>query len=134
MVFLDSGCLIALADASDQHHVAAVEHWQSFSPRPEMTTTSFVLDEVATFLNTRGFHAKAVDVVERLVASPRAAIVHPDQNLFEAAWAYFRAREDKRYSLTDCLSFVVMEQEEIREALAFDAHFEQAGFIRRPGR
>ena len=40
----------------------------------------------------------------------------------------FAARSDKDWSLTDCLSFVVMERKRIREALTADNHFEQAGF------
>ena len=132
MLFLDSGYLIALADASDQHHEAAQEHWAALRPRPPLLTSSLVLVEVATFFNGRGFHAKAVEVVERLTASPRVTVVHLDRVLFEQAWGYFRSRPDKRYSLTDCLSFVLMAREGIREALAFDAHFGQAGFIRLP--
>ncbi|MEM6326100.1 MAG: type II toxin-antitoxin system VapC family toxin [Bacteroidota bacterium] len=132
MVFLDTGFLIALADASDQHHRAAVAYWTEARPLPKILTTSFVLDEVATFLNSRGFHAKAIDVVDRLQASPRVQIVHPDEDLFGAAWEYFRSRPDKRYSLTDCLSFIVMSAEGLQDALAFDAHFEQAGFVRHP--
>ena len=49
-----------------------------------------------------------------------------------AAFYYLQQRSDKRYSLTDCVSFVVMEKMNILQALAFDAHFEQAGFIRLP--
>lgn len=132
MLFVDTGYLIALSDTSDQHHLEATAHWRTLSPRSELLTSAYVLDELATFFGSRGFHSKAVDVVERLQASPRVTIVHPDADLFDAAWAFFRSRPDKRYSLTDCLSFVLMEREGIRDALAFDAHFEQAGFVRLP--
>jgi predicted nucleic acid-binding protein len=48
--------------------------------------------------------------------------------LFEAGWTRFQERQDKRYSLTNCISFVVMERRAIGEALAFDQHFEQEGY------
>jgi predicted nucleic acid-binding protein len=56
-----------------------------------------------------------------------------DENLFHAGWDYFRQYQDKRYSLTDCISFVVMQQRGIQTALTFDQHFSQAGFQRMPG-
>lgn len=128
-VFVDTGYLIALEAADDQHHPAAVRHWRAFvQSRPRLVTTSFVLDEVATFFNNRGHHAKAVEVGDRLLASPSVQLVHVDENLFAAAWTYFAARNDKRYSLTDCVSFVLMHQLGIETALTFDAHFVQAGF------
>lgn len=96
--------------------------------RPQLVTTSFVLDEVATFFNSRGRHGKAVEIGERLLESPSVHLIHVDEELFAAAWSYFRRRGDKRFSLTDCVSFVVMERLGIDAALAFDAHFTQAGF------
>ena len=128
-VFLDTGYLIALEAADDQHHTAALRHWRAYiQSRPQLVTTSFVLDEVATFFNSRGRHAKAVEVGERLLASPSVRLVHVDEDLFGAAWTYFRRRDDKRFSLTDCVSFVLMERLGMESALAFDAHFLQAGF------
>lgn len=128
-VFVDTGYLVALEAADDQHHPAAVRHWRGFvQSRPRLITTSFVLDEVATFFNSRGRHAKAVEVVDRLLASPSVQLVHVNEDLFGAAWGYFRERKDKRFSLTDCVSFVLMQQLGIETALAFDAHFVQAGF------
>jgi predicted nucleic acid-binding protein len=59
-------------------------------------------------------------------------VIHVDQDLFRAALEFLRRRADKRFSLTDCVSFVVMDRLGIREALSFDAHFEQAGFVRLP--
>lgn len=129
LAFVDTGYLIALEAADDQHHVEALRHWRGYvQSRPQLVTTSFVLDEVATFFNSRGRHAKAVEIGERLLASPSVRLLHVDEDLFRAAWTYFRRREDKRFSLTDCISFVVMEQLGIETALAFDAHFVQAGF------
>lgn len=83
---------------------------------------------MATFFNSRARHAKAVEVGERLLASPSVRLVHVDEDLFGAAWTYFRRRDDKRFSLTDCVSFVLMERLGVESALAFDTHFVQAGF------
>lgn len=127
--FLDTGYLIALEAADNQHHIAALQKWRGcIQSRPQIVTTSFVFDEVATFFNSRGRHAKAVEIGERLLASPSVQLVHVDEDLFQAAWAYFGRRPDKRFSLTDCVSFVLMERLRIESALAFDAHFVQAGF------
>jgi hypothetical protein len=55
-------------------------------------------------------------------------IVPPGPELFEAGLKLYSQREDKDWTLTDCISFVVMERMGIREALTGDHHFEQAGF------
>ena len=49
-------------------------------------------------------------------------------------WDYFKRHDDKRYSLADCVSFVVMERNDIYTAYAFDRDFNQAGFIIEPMR
>ena len=133
-VFVDTGYLLALELASDQNHQRALSHWQRIKAASlHFVTTTYVLDEVATFFNSRGFHAKAVEVGERLLRSPSVDLAHVDKALFGAAWRYFQKHEDKAYSLTDCVSFVLMEERGIRQALAFDKHFVQAGFRVLPG-
>ena len=57
-------------------------------------------------------------------------IVHVDYKTHEQAWKLLTEREDKMWSLVDCVSFVIMQQHSISEALTMDHHFEQAGFIR----
>ncbi len=123
------GYLIALEASDDQHHRAARAHWSTFAAAlPPLVTTSYVFDEVVTFFTSRGRHAKAVEIGRRLLESPSVSLVQVDEELFHGGWEYLQQRSDKRYSLTDCISFVLMQRLGIMEALAFDAHFFQAGF------
>jgi predicted nucleic acid-binding protein len=59
---------------------------------------------------------------------PRIEVVPHSVELSADAIRLFTARSDKDWSLTDCLSFLVMERKGIRDALTADNHFEQAGF------
>lgn len=132
-VFVDTSYLLALEIANDQHHARAIEHWQNIALRlPPLITTSYVFDEVVTFFNSRGHHTKAVQVGTMLLSSPSVRLIHVDESLFQAGWAYLQQHHDKDYSLTDCISFVVMRQLGIATALTFDRHFMQAGFIKVP--
>jgi predicted nucleic acid-binding protein len=132
-VFLETGSVIALEASDDQHHEEAVRHWQEVGPElTSIVTTTYVFDELVTFFNSRGHHEKAVDIGRRLRASPRVELVSETESLFEAGWDLFRRRPDKRYSLTDCLSFVLMDRRGIERALAFDRHFEQVGYKQIP--
>ena len=132
-VFLDTGYLIALETSDDENHRAASRHWKTFRRKlPPLVTTSLVLSETVTFFNSRGQHAKAVEVGNMLLESPSVALVQVDETLLQPTWEYFQKHADKSYSLTDCISFVVMKDRGISRALAFDKHFFQAGFTKLP--
>ena len=128
-LFLDAGFIIALEFVDDQNHQAASTCWEILkSSLSGIVTTSYVFDEVATFFNSRNLHGKAVEIGSRLIESPSVYLIQVDEVLFRQGWQYFTARQDKSYSFTDCISFVVMKQRNILEALTFDKHFIQAGF------
>jgi len=131
-LFLDSGFLIALNAADDQYHHRAVDHWRLIGRTTPLLTTTYIVDEVVTFFNNRGRHAKAVAIGNLLITSGWVDLLHVDGNLFRAGWEYLIKHADKKYSLTDCISFVVMQERGLKEALTFDAHFQQAGFRRVP--
>ncbi len=127
--FLDTSFVIALELKDDQRHQAAKSYWQSMAiTSPQLVTTSYVFDEIVTFFNSRSRHDKAVEVGNRLVSSAVVKLIQVDEALFFDAWQYFQQHEDKNYSLTDCISFLVMERLSIQTALTFDRHFIQAGF------
>jgi predicted nucleic acid-binding protein len=132
-LFLDTGFLIALEAADDQHHKVALGCWKKLGKSlPVLVITSYVFDEVVTFFNSRHRQAKAVEIGNILLGSPSVKMVHIDEALFHESWRYFLQRSDKTYSFTDCASFVVMKQLRIRTALTFDKHFAQAGFEQMP--
>ncbi len=132
-VLVDTSYLIALDLASDQDHDAAARHWQSVAANlPQIVVTSFIFDETVTFFNNRGHHAKARQVGNSLLSSPSVQFVHVDPALLMKGWSYLQQHQDKDYSLTDCISFVVMQEMGIRVAYSFDKHFVQAGFAREP--
>ena len=82
--------LIALEAADDQHHAAAVTLWNDIrNQRVSFVTTSYVFDEVLTFFNIRGHHAKAVSIGETLLASKLVTLVHVDEAMFAEAWRDF---------------------------------------------
>lgn len=132
-VFLDTAYLIALEASRDQHHAAASRHWQALVDQsPRLVTTSAVFDEVVTFFSVGGQHEKAVRLGRALLSTPYIRVHHVDEALFAEAFEYLARRRDKRFSFTDCISFVLMQRLGIDDALTFDAHFEQAGFRRLP--
>ena len=131
--FVDTSYLLALELANDQNHQMAKGHWQQLtSDLPPLITTSSVFGEVVTYFNSRGHHQKAVGVGNNLLKSSSVDLIQVDEALFLAGWAYFQQHQDKRYSLTDCISFVVMTQRAIQTALTFDRHFIQVGFRSEP--
>jgi predicted nucleic acid-binding protein len=65
---------------------------------------------------------------ERISHDPRIEVVPFTHELNEGALRLFTDRSDKEWSLTDCLSFVVMGRRNVQQALTADHHFEQAGF------
>jgi uncharacterized protein len=131
-LFLDTGFLIALNAADDQYHKRAVDYWRLIGRTSLLLTTTYIVDEVVTFFNSRGRHEKAVAIGNLLITSGWVELLHVDEDLFRAGWEYLKKHADKQYSLTDCISFVVMNRMSLQEALTFDAHFEQAGFRRVP--
>ena len=97
-----------------------------------LITSTWIFDEVVTFFNSRNKHGKAVEIGNRLLQSSFVTMIPVDSILFRKGWEVFQQYDDKSFSLTDCISFVIMRERENSEALTFDRHFTQAGFQRLP--
>jgi predicted nucleic acid-binding protein len=90
-------------------------------------TTEAVLWDWLNALSDTITRATAAEGYRRVHADRRIEVVPLQPNLGDAAIGLYRDRADKNRSLTDCLSFVIMERRALTEALTTDRHFEQAG-------
>jgi uncharacterized protein len=126
-VFADTFYYLARLSQADLAHDRAIELSRQITGH--VVTTAWVLTEVADALNAPHQRATASLLYDALQKDPRVTIVPPEQAVYEQGWELYRQRADKAWSLTDCISFVVMNERSLREALTGDHHFEQAGFV-----
>ncbi len=132
-LFVDASYWIALELDDDQNHDSAQSHWNSLDlANTHLVTTTYVLDEAVTFLNSRNAHRNAVQLGESILLSPRIELIHVGEDLFFEGWKSFKKYSDKRFSLTDCISFSVMSSHDLHTALSFDRDFGQVGFVTEP--
>lgn len=94
----------------------------------KLVTTAWVLTEVGDALVAPGHRECFTQMLDMLARDPNAVVLPATHELFLAGVDLFRSRPDKWWSLTDCISFVVMMRRAITDALTGDHHFEQAGF------
>ena len=126
-VFADAWFYIALLDPNDAGHVKARQVCADESVSG-FVTTRWVLIEVANMLAGSKARPKCAAFLRELGTAPDTRIVPDSEVMFERGLALYEERPDKTWSLTDCISFLVMSDEGLTEALTGDHHFTQAGF------
>jgi len=126
-VFADSFYFFALENDQDPAHAKAVAFLQAY--RGRLLTTGWVLTEVGDGFSHAANRPAFLLTIDALRAEPNVRIIACSDELLDAGIELFRQRPDKDWSLTDCISLVVMTREGVTEALTGDRHFEQAGFV-----
>jgi predicted nucleic acid-binding protein len=128
-LFGDSAAWLVFFDRHQPNHAALRQAIGTFSHRSVMIyVTDYVIDETLTLVLARAGHSAAVACGEWLLRSPIVKVVRIEPDQWDQAWALFRRYDDRKYSFTDCTSFVVMQQYKLVDAFTFDHHFEQMGF------
>jgi predicted nucleic acid-binding protein len=128
-IFVDtSGFYALLIRRDDQHQRASRILREAAEAKRRFATTDYVLDETATLMKARG-HAHLLDALFQTVFASRACRVEwTDEERFDSARSLFLQQLDRPWSFTDCLSFRVMRELRLRDALTKDGHFAEAGF------
>ncbi|MBI5652371.1 MAG: type II toxin-antitoxin system VapC family toxin [Chloroflexi bacterium] len=132
-LFVDTAGWGNLIDATQPYHSLAAIHYRSARQQQrKLITTNYVIAELITLLISplRMPRSIAIEFIEELKSATHIQIVHINAGLDRQAWEMFKRHQDKEWSLTDCVSFVLMKEQNIVEALTSDHHFEQAGFVR----
>lgn len=128
-VFLDSAYAIALSAPNDQYHERALQLAEQLERDvTRLITTRAVLLEIGNALAKIRYREDAITLLDSLEDDSNVEIISISEDLYKRAFELYRERIDQEWGLTDCISFVVMQDRELAEALTTDDHFRQAGF------
>ncbi|HVT80664.1 MAG TPA: PIN domain-containing protein [Phycisphaerae bacterium] len=125
--FADAFYWIALLNVDDELHRAAVSLRDQL--KGNFITTQWILAEVLDGCSTHGNRIAAAGFVRAILEQANVLTVPASEHWFLRGLALYEQRRDKEWSLTDCISFQVMRDYDLTEALTADHHFEQAGFV-----
>jgi predicted nucleic acid-binding protein len=133
-IFIDSSAFLALEDESDQYHMAALQFREQVlrKGRYEIITSSYILDETLTLIRFKISIKASIDFSKKIRKSEVVRKVRVSKEIEDKALDRFERYADKDFSFTDCVSFVIMWKMRIKEVFAFDQHFDQMEFIRKP--
>ena len=126
-ILVDTAYVLALVNERDQYHDRAQELADLFEGR-NLLITDAVLLEIGNAL-ARSFKKQAIEIISYFIESEEVEIFRHSSQIFDKAFALYKKYDDKEWSLVDCISFIVMRERGIKQALTFDSHFDQAGFV-----
>jgi len=126
-LFIDTAFIQALLNRSDQYHTQAKALLPRVREAAEVVVTEAVLVEVGNALSAINRPA-AVQFIKQCYHTDNLQVVTVDTPLLTRALDLYHRRPDKSWGLTDCISFVVMQEQGLTDALTIDVHFVQAGY------
>lgn len=127
VVFADTSFYVAMGNLNDSVHRKAHAFTEKFFGK--VLTTDFVVVETGNFFSRTEDRISFGYLLDYLDKDVNTEVLPATRELLNRGIALYQSRPDKNWSLTDCISFVVMQDHDISEALTADRHFEQAGFI-----
>ena len=126
-LLLDTVFIQALLNRRDQYHAQAKAFFPRVRNAAEVWITEAVLVEVGNALSAFNRMA-AVRFIEQSYHTANMHVVSVDTSLLIRALQLYRDRADKTWGITDCISFVVMQEQGLMDAVTADEHFLQAGY------
>ncbi|WP_254568604.1 type II toxin-antitoxin system VapC family toxin [Oscillatoria sp. HE19RPO] len=130
-VFGDTFYWIALLNPRDNWHQVALNYAHNY-PEVPIITTDGVIDEILAYAASKGslMRQKGLALCLQMRREPSIEVIAYTPEIRELGLSLYGQRLDKGYSLTDCISMIVMKQRGITEVLTHDQHFAQEGFTR----
>ncbi|MEW5828160.1 MAG: PIN domain-containing protein [Chloroflexota bacterium] len=127
-VFLDTAFVLALASPADRYNEKAKELSRRIKKDGiALVTTRAVLIEIGDAMAGQRRRTAGIIMLESLENDDSLEIIPNSEELYSKALDLFVSRPDKEWGMTDCISFVVMKEQNISDALTTDVHFQQAG-------
>ncbi|HKQ07570.1 MAG TPA: type II toxin-antitoxin system VapC family toxin [Blastocatellia bacterium] len=127
-LFLDTAYAIALSSPKDEHHEKALLLAEQLeADEAQLLTTRAIILEIGNALSKQRHRQASIELLESLEQDPRVKIIPLTEDLYKRGFELYQSRRDKEWGITDCISFAVMQERGLTDALTTDEHFEQAG-------
>jgi predicted nucleic acid-binding protein len=127
-VLFDTSGFFALLDGRDPAHHRAKVWLQAERQQIRPLTTEWIVGETCTLLVARKRPHLVAQFLTSMENSSALVIINPDEELLRSTKAMIRQQAEQGYSFVDCLSFCLMKERRVQEALSTDEHFFKAGF------
>lgn len=129
-IFADAFYWIALSNPADQWHNAAYR-FDKENADASLVTTEEILTEFLNYYAEAGARRRQIagQMCEQILTHPNIVVIPQSHKSFSEGLEFYRQREDKGYSLTDCISMSVCRERGISKVLTHDHHFEQESFV-----
>ena len=125
-IFIDSSYILALVNTHDEFHKIAKRLANEINTK--LVTTEAILVEIGNALSRLQWRELSIATLNDLRNDESVKVIPISPELFTKALKLYSSRLDKEWGMTDCISFVVMKDRKLTDALTTDHHFEQAGF------
>lgn len=126
--FADTFYWVALTNPADSRYQDAKAFDEVLATAAIITTDEVLVEFLTFFAADPWLRNRAAETVRILLGDPAVRVIAQSRESFLAGLELFRARPDKRYSLTDCISMSTMRVHDLNDVLTNDRHFEQEGF------
>lgn len=127
-LFIDTSYFLALLNRRDKYHAAAHQAMQIVSP-PFLTSDAVLLEVGDAFSHPKQRHL-GIAALRQIQQDEQIEVAAVTSDIVARAIELYAGRRDKGWGLTDCTSFVLMQDAGATNVLTTDRHFEQAGFVR----
>ncbi|HXC25254.1 MAG TPA: PIN domain-containing protein [Gemmatimonadaceae bacterium] len=127
-VFLDTSFALAAFSVTDRHHARALElAFQLQKQNVQIITTHAIMCEIGNHFAKAALKRHGLRAIDAYRRDPSVTILPVTDALYERGLSLYCERLDQDWSLTDCISLIVMQDERLTDALTYDKHFEQSG-------
>ena len=131
-IFLDTSFLVAFHNKRDKDHFRARRFISEIKEDDIFIISDYIFDEFLTALLVRGGKSLSIEAGRKILEDKRIYLLKIDEEVFQKAWLVYHSFKDKKWSFTDCTSYVLMKNLSTNIGASFDDHFNQFGFVTVP--
>lgn len=132
-VFVDTSAWFAGIAKNDQYNEPAIKYRDHLlKSNTRIITSNLIIHETTMLLERKVSKKEAIRFLRIILKDSRIEIIHADEDIEQEAYDLYQKYKDQDFSITDCISFVMIRRFRISHCFTFDHHFSTMGFAVEP--